>query len=212
MEHRGGQLGHLNGPMALPAVSLPLGDMPMEALDAALAGLAAADPHHELALDQAVMDLHDNDEVLANLKTCTLQLNCSLTRHVALSLWFPFSTQRATHPSLLWPHCWLPCLYVGTAVHFIKSRRRECLSKVVCETHISLFTLLSATSAQQRWARQVRAGELEQVVSGASEGSGGQLARTSSHYMGPVASDSLAHTWMHHTWADAGHVLNRCFN
>ncbi len=53
------------------------------------------------------------------------------------------------------------------------------------------------------------AGELEQVVSGASEGSGGQLARTSSHYMGPVASDSLAHTWMHHAWADAGHVLNR---
>jgi hypothetical protein len=57
---------------------------------------------------------------------------------------------------------------------------------------------------------QVQAGELEQVVSGASEGSGGQLARTSSHYMGPVASDSLAHTWMHHAWADAGHVLNRC--
>lgn len=59
MEHRGGQLGHLNGPMA---VSLPLGDMPMEALDAALAGLDG-DPHHELALDQAAMDLHDNDEV-----------------------------------------------------------------------------------------------------------------------------------------------------
>ncbi len=56
----------------------------------------------------------------------------------------------------------------------------------------------------------MQAGELEQVVSGASEGSGGQLARTSSHYMGPVASDSLAHTWMHHAWADAGHVLNRC--
>ncbi|BDA45575.1 probable single myb histone 3 at N-terminal half [Coccomyxa sp. Obi] len=111
MEHRGGQLGHLNGPMAVS-----LGDMPMEALDAALAGLDG-DPHHELALDQAAMDLHDNDEV--------------------------------------------------------------------------------------------QAGELEQVVSGASEGSGGQLARTSSHYMGPVASDSLAHTWMHHAWADAGHVLNR---
>ncbi|KAK9904272.1 hypothetical protein WJX75_008209 [Coccomyxa subellipsoidea] len=116
MEHRGGQLGHLNGRMTLPA-SLPLGDMPMEALDAALAGLDDHDPHHELALDQAAMDLHDNDEV--------------------------------------------------------------------------------------------QAGELEQVVSGASEGSGGQLARTSSHYMGPVASDSLAHTWMHHAWADAGHVLNR---
>lgn len=58
--------------------------------------------------------------------------------------------------------------------------------------------------------KQVQAGELEQVVSGASEGSGGQLARTSSHYMGPVASDSLAHTWMHHAWADTGHVLNRC--
>ncbi len=57
MEHRGGQLGHLNGPM-----TLPLGDMPMEALDAALAGLDEHDPHHELALDQAAMDLHDNDE------------------------------------------------------------------------------------------------------------------------------------------------------
>lgn len=57
---------------------------------------------------------------------------------------------------------------------------------------------------------QVRAGELEQVVSGASEGSGGQLARTSSHYMSPVASDSLAHSWMHHAWADAAHVMNRC--
>jgi hypothetical protein len=56
----------------------------------------------------------------------------------------------------------------------------------------------------------VRAGELEHVVSGASEGSGGQLARTSSHYMGPVASDSLAHTWMHHVWADPAHVMNRC--
>jgi hypothetical protein len=61
MEHRGGQLGHLNGRMTLPA-SLPLGDMPMEALDAALAGLDDHDPHHELALDQAAMDLHDNDE------------------------------------------------------------------------------------------------------------------------------------------------------
>lgn len=39
--------------------------MPIEALDAALAGLAAAeDPNHDLALDQAAMDLqHDNDEV-----------------------------------------------------------------------------------------------------------------------------------------------------
>jgi hypothetical protein len=32
--------------------------MPIEALDAALAGLAAAeDPNHDLALDQAAMDL-----------------------------------------------------------------------------------------------------------------------------------------------------------
>ena len=44
-------------------VPLPLGEMPMEALDAALAGLAAADPNHELALDPAAMALHDNDDV-----------------------------------------------------------------------------------------------------------------------------------------------------
>ena len=75
MDHRGGQLGHLNGPMA---VSLPLGDMPMEALDAALADLDG-DPHHELALDQAAMDLHDNDEVCllpSNPIACSSQAVC----------------------------------------------------------------------------------------------------------------------------------------
>ena len=42
----------------------PLGDVPMEALDAALAGLAAADPNgHELSLDPGAMALHDSDEV-----------------------------------------------------------------------------------------------------------------------------------------------------
>ncbi len=53
------------------------------------------------------------------------------------------------------------------------------------------------------------AGQLEQVVSAGSEGSGGQLARTSDHhYIEQVASDSLAHSWMH--WGDAtSHVMAR---
>ena len=57
---------------------------------------------------------------------------------------------------------------------------------------------------------QVVGDQLERVVSGGSEGSGGQLARTScAHYIGPVASDSLAHSWMH--WGETtSHVLARC--
>jgi hypothetical protein len=73
-EHRSESLGNLNGHLGLPACSLPLGDMPIEALDAALAGLAAADPHHDLALDQAAMDLHDNDEVTALWLPCMPRL------------------------------------------------------------------------------------------------------------------------------------------
>lgn len=46
-------------------------------------------------------------------------------------------------------------------------------------------------------------------MSGGSEGSGGQLARTSSHYMGPVGSEALTQHWVQHGWADAGHVMNR---
>ena len=52
-------------------------------------------------------------------------------------------------------------------------------------------------------------GQLERVVSGGSEGSGGQLARTSSHYMGPVGSEALTQHWVQHGWGDAGHVMNR---
>ena len=60
-----GEMGEAPGPHQLHQlrVALPLGEMPMEALDAALAGLAAADPNHELALDPAAMALHDNDDV-----------------------------------------------------------------------------------------------------------------------------------------------------
>ena len=52
-------------------------------------------------------------------------------------------------------------------------------------------------------------GQLERVVSGGSEGSGGQLARTSSHYMGPVGSEALTQHWVQHGWGDTGHVMNR---
>ena len=48
---------------------LALGEMPMEALDAALAGLAAADPTHELALDPAAMALHDDDDEVRALRS-----------------------------------------------------------------------------------------------------------------------------------------------
>ena len=54
-------------------------------------------------------------------------------------------------------------------------------------------------------------GQLERVVSGGSEGSGGQLARTNSHYMGPVGSEALTQHWVQHAWGDAGHVMNRCW-
>ena len=54
---------------------------------------------------------------------------------------------------------------------------------------------------------QVGAQELERAVSGSSEGSGEQLARTN-HYIGPVASDALAQSWMH--WGDtSSHMLTR---
>jgi hypothetical protein len=54
---------------------------------------------------------------------------------------------------------------------------------------------------------QVGAAALERAVSGGSEGSGGQLARPS-HYIGPVASDALAQSWMH--WGDTpAHMVNR---
>ena len=46
-------------------------------------------------------------------------------------------------------------------------------------------------------------------MSAGSEGSGGQLARTSSHYMGPVGSEALTQHWVQHGWGDAGHVMNR---
>lgn len=60
------------------------------------------------------------------------------------------------------------------------------------------------------WCLQMPSGQLERVVSGGSEGSGGQLARTSSHYMGPVGSEALTQHWVQHGWGDAGHVMNRC--
>ncbi len=56
---------------------------------------------------------------------------------------------------------------------------------------------------------QMPPGQLERVVSGGSEGSGGQLARTSSHYMGPVGSEALTQHWVQHGWGDTGHVMNR---
>ena len=46
-------------------------------------------------------------------------------------------------------------------------------------------------------------------MSGGSEGSGGQLARTNSHYIGPVGSEALTQHWVQHAWGDAGHVMNR---
>ena len=62
------------------------------------------------------------------------------------------------------------------------------------------------------WCRlQMAPGQLERVVSGGSEGSGGQLARTNSHYMGPVGSEALTQHWVQHAWGDAGHVMNRCW-
>ena len=53
----------LNEPLAIPQASHPLTEMPpMEALYAAFAG-GSGDPHHELTLDPAAMNIHDGDEV-----------------------------------------------------------------------------------------------------------------------------------------------------
>ena len=47
----------------MPQASHPLSEMPpMEALYAAFAG-GSGDPHHELTLDPAAMNIHDGDEV-----------------------------------------------------------------------------------------------------------------------------------------------------
>ncbi len=53
----------LNEPLGMPRGSHPLTEMPpMEALYAAFAG-ESRDLHHELTLDPAAMNIHDNDPV-----------------------------------------------------------------------------------------------------------------------------------------------------
>jgi hypothetical protein len=67
-----------NEPLALPQASHPLTEIPpMEALYAAFAG-GSGDPHHELTLDPAAMDIHDGDEV------CERTFTCQVTRIVYL--------------------------------------------------------------------------------------------------------------------------------
>ncbi len=53
----------LNEPLGMPHASHPLPEMPpMEALYAAFAG-ESRDLHHELTLDPAAMNIHDDDAV-----------------------------------------------------------------------------------------------------------------------------------------------------